>query len=147
VLAAAGGRLLYAADIGLGFLSTVRADGGPRVHPICPLLTETGLYGLIVPGPKLADLCRDGRYALAGETNPPPRQDDAVYLAGVVRWPDDRALRVRLDRQMLEERKLEHRWPGFDQQVLVEFLIERCLVTLTASEGKLSAGHTRWAAP
>src|SRR5258706_8049524 len=26
------------------------SDGGPRLHPICPLLTEQGLYAFIVPG-------------------------------------------------------------------------------------------------
>ena len=51
--------------IGLGFLATVRPDGGPRVHPICPLVTEDGLFGFIVPGPKRDDLRRDGRFALA----------------------------------------------------------------------------------
>lgn len=69
-IAAVGRRLLYSFDIGLGFLATVRADGGPRVHPICPLLTESGLYGMIIPGPKLDDLRRDPRYALHGETYP-----------------------------------------------------------------------------
>lgn len=143
-LAAVGARLLYAVGIGIGFLATVRRDGAPRVNPICPLLRGSGLYALIVPGPKLDDLRRDGRYALASETNPPPRQDDALSLAGVVRWPSDAALREQLDRQMLDERKLEQPWPGFSDQVLVEFLIERSLVTLTNAEGTLLQGHTRW---
>jgi hypothetical protein len=35
-MAAAGRKLLYQFGIGLGYLATVRKDGGPRVHPICP---------------------------------------------------------------------------------------------------------------
>src|SRR5688572_17751916 len=33
-LAAVGSTLLYQFGMGLGFLATVRADGGPRLHPI-----------------------------------------------------------------------------------------------------------------
>jgi hypothetical protein len=29
-------RLLYQFGVGLAFLATVRADGGPRLHPMCP---------------------------------------------------------------------------------------------------------------
>jgi hypothetical protein len=64
-LARQGAGLLYHFGVGLAFLGTVRADGGPRLHPMCPLLTETGLYGFIVSSPKQADLHRDGRYAVA----------------------------------------------------------------------------------
>ena len=143
-LAGAGRRLLYEFGIGLGFLATVRTDGGPRVHPICPIFTETGLYGLIVPGPKLEDLRRDARYALHSETCPPPRQDDAFYLTGTVRELSDADLRRRLDAQFLAERDLSEPWPGFDQQVLVEFMVGRCLLTLTQAQDHFPAGHTVW---
>ena len=56
------GALLYQFGVGLAFLATVRRDGGPRVHPMCPLIHQGGLYGFFVPGPKQADLHRDGRY-------------------------------------------------------------------------------------
>jgi hypothetical protein len=67
-LAGEGRQLFYEHRVGLGFLATVRPDGGPRVHPICPLVTPEGLYGFIVPGPKLKDLRRDSGYALHTET-------------------------------------------------------------------------------
>ena len=84
-IAAAGRRLFYEHGIGLGFhLATIRVDGGPRVHPICPVVTESGLYGLIIPGlRKLDDLRRDGRFALHSETVAPPDQDDAFYVTGM----------------------------------------------------------------
>jgi hypothetical protein len=143
-LAAAGRRLLYSFGIGLGFLATVRLDGGPRVHPICPVLTESGLYGMILPGPKLDDLRRDPRYALHGETYPPPNQDDAFYVTGTAVEVEDAALWERIGSQMLAERSTTVRWPGFETQVLFEFRIERCLVTLTTAGDDLPAGHTVW---
>ena len=43
-LAQAGRALIYAVKVGLGYLATVRKDGGPRVHPVCPILANDGLY-------------------------------------------------------------------------------------------------------
>src|SRR4051794_7341702 len=59
-LAAAGRRLLYQFGLGLGFLATVRPNGGPRLHPFCPIVAEGGLWGFIAPSPKQHDLRRDG---------------------------------------------------------------------------------------
>jgi len=94
-LADAGRRQLYQISIGLAFLATVRPDGGPRVHPVCPVISDAGLHLLIVAGPKRADLRRDGRYALHSETCPPPRQDDGFALAGRAREVTDAALQLR----------------------------------------------------
>jgi hypothetical protein len=143
-LGAQGRKLFYDHGIGLGFLATVRRDGGPRVHPICPIFTGTGLYAFIVPGPKLADLHRDPRYSLHCETFPPPDHDDAFMMSGVVEWVRDEALRPVLTRQFLAERKLAEPWPGFDQQELVEFTLDRCLLTLTSARDGLPDGHTVW---
>ena len=63
-LAQAGKGLLYQFGVGLAFLSTTRRDGGPRVHPMCHIIVDDLLVALIVPGPKLHDLIRDGRYAM-----------------------------------------------------------------------------------
>jgi len=50
-LARQGADLLY--HYGVGLPRHCGADGGgPRLHPMCPLLTETGLYAFIVPSPK-----------------------------------------------------------------------------------------------
>ena len=146
-LAATGRRLLYLGSIGLGFLATIRADGGPRVHPICPVLTESALFGMIIPGPKLDDLRRDPRYALHGETFPPPDQDDAFYVTGTALEVSDPVVWEQVALQMLTERSMTERWPGFESQVLFEFLIERCLLTLTQAADGFPAGHTVWRAP
>ena len=49
----------------MAFLATVRRDGAPRLHPVCPVLSSDRLFVLITPtSPKRHDLLRDGRYAL-----------------------------------------------------------------------------------
>ena len=92
-LADAGRRQFYQFGIGLAFLATVRPDGAPRVHPVCPVISDAGLHLLIVAGPKQQDLRRDGRYALHSEACPPPRQDDGFALAGRASEVTDAALR------------------------------------------------------
>lgn len=79
---------------GLGYLATVRADGGPRVHPVSPVITDEGLYCFVVDSPKRRDLERDGRYAL--HSFPPEDNDDEAYLAGRARVVTDRATVARL---------------------------------------------------
>ena len=138
--------MFYEHGLGLGFLGTSRPDGGPRVHPISPILFEGSLFGMIVPGPKLRDLTRDGRYALHSETFPPPRHDDAFYITGKVRQSSDRSLWEGVASQMLVERKLTEGWPGFEDQMLFEFLVGSCLVTLTQARQSLEVGHTVWRA-
>ena len=141
-LAAKGREFLYEYGVGLGFLATVRRDGGPRVHPICPIFTDDALYGFIVPGPKLNDLRRDPRYALHSETFPPPRQDDGFYITGTASEVSDAPTFDRMAAQFLAERGQHERWPGFDDQVLFEFLLDRCLLSLTAPAEGVPAGGT-----
>jgi hypothetical protein len=43
-MAAQGRRLIYIHEVGLGHLATVRNDGGPRLHPMCPLIVDGGLW-------------------------------------------------------------------------------------------------------
>jgi hypothetical protein len=40
----AGRTLLYQFRVGLGYFATVRKDGGPRVHPVYPVIANGGLY-------------------------------------------------------------------------------------------------------
>src|SRR4051794_39429656 len=49
---------------GVAYLGTLRPDGGPRVHPVTPIVGEH-LYLFMEPtSPKGKDLQRDGRYTL-----------------------------------------------------------------------------------
>ncbi|WP_405102073.1 pyridoxamine 5'-phosphate oxidase family protein [Micromonospora sp. NBC_01412] len=79
---------------GFGYLATVRADGGPRVHPVSPVITDDGLFCFIVDSPKRRDLERDGRYAL--HSFPPEDSDDEAYVAGHARPVTDQARVARL---------------------------------------------------
>lgn len=144
-LAGAGRRQLYWAGIGLAFLATVRPDGGPRVHPVCPVISAAGLHLLVIAGPKQRDLRRDGRYALHSETCPPPRQDDGFALAGqALEVTDAAAARVVRD-QVLAERDGKV-WPGFGEEAVFELGIERALLTLSQADGPFPAGPTIWKA-
>lgn len=131
--------------LGMGFLATVRKDGGPRVHPICPVLRDDGIFGLLLPGPKLEDLRRDPRYALHSDTVPPPDHDDAFYVTGRVEILDDAGLWREVADQQLAETKQEP-YDGFDELTLVEFGVSRCLLTLTRARDGLPKGHTTWRA-
>lgn len=80
-LAADGLRLLTQFGPGLGFLATVRPDGGPRLHPICPVVADGELWAFIIDAsPKCGDLRRDGRYAL--HAFPPEATDDELAITG-----------------------------------------------------------------
>jgi len=142
-LADAGRRQLYQVGIGLAFLATVRPDGGPRVHPVCPVISAAGLHVLIVAGPKRQDLRRDGRYALHSETCPPPRQDDGFALAGRAREVTGTAVDHVVRGQVLAERDGKV-WPGFDEEVIFELGMERALLMLTQADGPFPAGPTIW---
>lgn len=52
-------------DQRVSFLATVRGDGGPRVHPVTPWISDGHLcVRMYASSPKAADLVRDPRYAL-----------------------------------------------------------------------------------
>jgi hypothetical protein len=81
-LAETGRALLFQFGVGLAFLATVRKDGAPRVHPVCPVLSGEQLFVLVTPeSPKLQDLLTDGRYALQTFPQPKPGSDE-YYIAG-----------------------------------------------------------------
>jgi hypothetical protein len=91
-LARAGHELIYQFKVGLGYLATVRKDGGPRVHPVCPVVANGGFYLFVGNhSPKVHDLHRDGRFAL--HSFPHPKVDDEFYVAGRARRIDDEAVR------------------------------------------------------
>jgi hypothetical protein len=143
-LAEPGARLLYQHGVGLGFLATTRADGRPRVHPMCPILTSESVFAFIVPSPKQQDLRRDGRYAM--HSFPCPENEDAFYFTGTARLVEDNAVREALGSQFVEERSQFPVAPPTDQDALFEFAVESCLLTRTIGHGDPSPHHTVWTA-
>ena len=93
-LASAIRALLQQYGPGMGYLATVRPDGGPRVHPVSPAITDEGLYCFVVSSAKRHDLERDGRYAL--HSYPPEESDDEAYVTGRAHPVTDQALIARL---------------------------------------------------
>jgi hypothetical protein len=121
---------------GFGYLATVRRDGGPRVHPVAPVIAEGGLFCFVTLSPKRRDLERDGRYAL--HAYPAENSDDEAYLAGRARPVTDDLRRQRLAR-------LHRAAPAVDWK-LFELAIEVAMVT--HREGVTRAvEHRVWHAP
>ena len=117
--------MLYQFGIGLGFIATVRKDGGPRVHPCCPIIHDGGLYVFIMGNsPKRFDLDRNRMYAL--HSNPCPDKDDEFFVAGM-------ASRVR-STELREEISNIAKHSVRDDEILYELRIERAL-------------HTTWKRP
>lgn len=136
-LAAAGRRLLHQFDLGLGYLATVRADGGPRLHPFCPIITDGGLWGFIGPSPKQADLRRDGRFAM--HSFPSPDVDDEFYVTG-------RAIEV-VDADVVAAVRAAYRAPiQSDDEVLFELMIDRVLLATYGPRPSWPPVYTRWRA-
>src|SRR5262249_24157247 len=141
-LARQGADLLYHYGVGLAFLGTVRADGGPRLHPICPLLTETGLYAFIVPSPKQKDLHRDGRYAM--HSFPLEDNEDAFYRSGAACDVKDLQIRKSLAQQFADERSDSGLAPPGEEQHLFQFRVQAAMLTRTTGHGDPEPQHTIW---
>ncbi len=128
-LAKRGRQILYNFGVPLGYLATVRKDGGPRVHPFCPIQSDGGLYGLIGPSPKQHDLVRDGRYAI--HSFPLPDRDDEFYITGHSVARDDRSLEHAVRAAYLAT------GGGSDgSERLFEFMIERVLLSTYKKRGE-----------
>ena len=138
-LAAAGRTLLYQFGPGLGFLATVRRDGGPRVHPICPLIVDGRLVAFIAASPKRADLLRDGRYAL--HTFPPAERDDEFYVTGCATPVYDTERRAAVSAAVAAQGTTHG-----DDDTLFEFDIARVLHAAypPRGPGAWPPAYTRW---
>jgi Pyridoxamine 5'-phosphate oxidase len=126
--------------VGLAFLATVRQDGAPRLHPVCPVLSNDRLFVLITPtSPKCGDLLRDGRYAL--QTFPQPKAgSDEFYVAGkavLVSDPGARAALLRDAKHMADE-----------SETAFELLIDRVMHTTWENvlTPEMRSLHQKWRA-
>ena len=67
----------------IGYLGTVRRDGGPRVHPFCPILADGRLLAAIPrSSPKGWDLRRDPRCVIHAMPGP---DDDELCIRAIAR--------------------------------------------------------------
>jgi hypothetical protein len=118
-------------DQPLGYLATVRSDGGPRVHPVVPIITGDGLFCFLMRSPKRRDLERDGRYAL--HALPGVFDHDEAYLAGAAAPVTDEHRVEWLARRW--RAAPEGDWRVFELQIQV------------AMVGRAGPGHQVWHAP
>ena len=143
-LADAGRGLLYQFGVGLAFLATPGPKGAPRVHPMCPVLTEDRLFAFIVPSPKRADLHRDGRYAM--HSFPTDDNEDAFSVTGHALHESDALIIDSVARQYAAERKMAGLPAALDTWELFAFGVETCLLTRTTGHGDETPQHTTWRA-
>jgi hypothetical protein len=126
-LAADGERVLLLhptpdapAQAGLAYLATVRADGGPRIHPIAPVLYAGRLYAFVLrASPKCRDLLANGHYAL--HAFPYPLGDfsaEEFTVSGRARHVEDDALRAAV---------AERCGDAVEAGEIFELLVERAL--------------------
>ena len=140
ILAKVGEKLLFQFGVGLAFLATVRKDGAPRLHPVCPVLSTERLYVFITPeSPKKWDLLRDGRYSL--QSFPEARKDsDEFYLSGKAEAVES----PEIVESVLDDAKhMANR-----EEVLFELLIERAMHTIWEGFDTPEFGpvHNKWSA-
>ncbi len=136
-LAAAGHRLLYHHGPGLGYLATLRHDGAPRLHPVCPVVALGGLY-LFVGNhtPKAHDLRRDGRYAL--HTTGSDDVDDEFMVSGIARIAEDDGVRDDVYAAYVATGAFT------ENDTLFELLIDRALHAKYGPRPSWPPDYTRW---
>ena len=140
-LAAKGRALLYQYGAPLGYLATVRPDGGPRVHPFCPILAEGGLWAFVLRrSPKGADLRRDPRFALHAFS--PVEVDDEFFVRGHAEptepTPDLKSAIITAAVPATV---------GADEEQLFQLYIDRALVATYTHRGQWPPTYERWSAP
>jgi hypothetical protein len=113
------------------YLATVRASGGPRVHPVTPVITDDGLYVFMEPtSPKAGDLRERWWFALHNGVPDGAGTGGEASVSGTGLPVDDLALRAAVaaaasydpaDRYVLFElRPSEVRCNGYGDVALPE---------------------------
>lgn len=73
------------------YLATVRESGAPRVHPVTPIFTDSGLFLFMEPtSPKGRDLTRRGWFALHNGVPDNAGSGGEFYMSGRGLFVDDR---------------------------------------------------------
>ena len=133
--------LLHQYGPGLGYLATVRADGGPRVHPVSPVVHEGGLYCFVIASPKRFDLERDGRYAL--HTFAAEKSDDEGYVAGRAIRVTERSLISKLATEMRADARVD--WRLYELTIEVAMAVRRGSAATVSADR--SAAYDIWRDP
>jgi hypothetical protein len=80
---------------GVAYLGTLRADGGPRVHPVTPIIGEQLFLFMEPTSPKGKDLQRDPRYTLHCSVEDSSGGGGEFYVRGRGTLTDDPLVRAQ----------------------------------------------------
>ena len=83
---------------GVAYLGTLRADGGPRVHPVTPILGEELFLFMEPTSPKGKDLQRDARYTLHCAVEDWNGGEGEFYVRGTATLINDPGIREQAAR-------------------------------------------------
>lgn len=76
----------------IAYLATISPAGGPRVHPVSPVIAEDRLFVFMEPtSPKGHDLRRDPRYALHTAVDDVAGTGGEVFVRGTAEAAETRA--------------------------------------------------------
>lgn len=78
---------------GVAYLGTLRPDGGPRVHPVTPIIGDQLFLFMEPTSPKGKDLQRDGRYTLHCTVEDSSGGGGEFYVRGQGTLTDDPHIR------------------------------------------------------
>ncbi len=78
---------------GVAYLGTIRSDGGPRVHPVTPIMGEQLFLFMEPTSPKGKDLQRDPRYTLHCSVEDSGGGKGEFYVRGRATLVNDTAVR------------------------------------------------------
>ncbi len=101
---------------GVAYLGTLRADGGPRVYPVTPIVGEQLFLFMEPTSPKGKDLQRDARYTIHCSVENSSGGEGEFYVRGRGTFTDDPLLR--------EQALKASSYAPQDQYILFVFTIE-----------------------
>jgi hypothetical protein len=120
----------------VSYLGTIRSDGGPRVHPVTPIIGEE-LYLFMEPtSPKGKDLQRDARYTLHCSVEDSSGGNGEFYVRGQAKFVDDPLIR--------EQAVQASSYAPRDRYILFVFTVEFAFMN-TYGDG--APDTRRWQAP
>ena len=123
-------------ESGVAYLGTLRPDGGPRVHPVTPIVGDQLFLFMEPTSPKGKDLQRDARYSLHCAVENMSGGDGEFYVRGRATLSDDPQLR--------EQAMKASPYAPQDYYILFVFSIEFAFMN-NYVDGK--ANPQRWQSP
>lgn len=130
---AAFGKTRFGSEV--AYLGTLRPDGGPRVHPVTPIIGEQLFLFMEPTSPKGNDLRRDGRYTLHCSVEDSGGGNGEFYVRGRAMFTDDPVMR--------EQAVQASSYAPAEQYILFVLTVEFAFMNVY---GEGNGGTKRWTA-